>query len=172
MNLVGLTCPGLEPHGEHGCAPSDSGRGKNRFTEVSVPGKLGTDSGEALPFFARVRFERDRLLWYQVKIADTVVGSALAEAGRPEPHPFGAVLRKLMDNRGISVADMAVRTRRAMSTIHAVRAGGRNPHPVLVREIAGALDLSEADLAAVAGVDDATFGVAEHSSANASRTIT
>jgi hypothetical protein len=111
------------------------------------------DTDRTLPFFARVRFEGDRLLRFHAKVADTVVGPALAEAGAPEPHPFGAVLHKLMDNRGVSVRDLAQRTGRAMSTIHSARAGGRNPHPVLVAEIARALGIPEADLAAVAGVD-------------------
>ncbi|MEU4427844.1 helix-turn-helix transcriptional regulator [Actinoplanes sp. NPDC024001] len=139
---------------------SDHDRQKNRFIEVSVPGTLGDGAGQTLPFFARVRFEGDRLLRFQAKIADTVVGPALGEAGSHEPHPFGAVLRKLMDNRGLSVKDVARRTYRAMSTIHAAQSGGRNPHPVLVREIAGALDIPEADLTAIAGVDDEASDVA------------
>jgi hypothetical protein len=112
-----------------------------------------------LPFFARVRFEGDRLLRFQAKIADVVVGPALAEAGAPEPHAFGAVLRKLMDNHAVSVKELAVQTARAMSTINAARTGWHNPHPVLVREIARALGIPEEDLAAVAGVDDVTVGV-------------
>jgi hypothetical protein len=140
---------------------SDHDRRKNRFTEVSVPGTLGGDAGRTLPFFARVRFEGDRLLRFQAKIAAMVVGPALAEAGAPEPHPFGAVLRKLMDNRGVSVKELAIRTARAMSTINAARTGWRNPHPVLVQEIARALGIPEADLAAVAGVEDATVGVSK-----------
>ncbi|WIM92497.1 helix-turn-helix transcriptional regulator [Actinoplanes oblitus] len=93
---------------------------------------------------------------------DLDTGSALAEAGTHEPHPFGAVLSKLMDNRGPSVMDVAMRTYRAMSTIHAVQRGGRNPHPVLVREIARALDLPEADLTAIAGLHDEAFDVAKN----------
>ncbi|OJF12090.1 hypothetical protein BG844_22615 [Couchioplanes caeruleus subsp. caeruleus] len=143
---------------------SDHDRQMNRCTEVSVPGTLSGDPGQTLPFFGRVRFQGDRLLRFQAKIADTVVGPALAEAGTPEPHPFGAALRKLMDNRGVSVKDLAMRTARAMSTINAVQTGWHNPHPVLIREIARALDIPEADLAAIAGVDDATFGVAEDTS--------
>jgi hypothetical protein len=81
-----------------------------------------------------------------------IVGPALSEAGAHEPHPFGAVLRALMDNRGLSAEDLARRTYRAVSTIYAVHVGGRNPHPVLVREIAHALDIPEADLVAIAGV--------------------
>lgn len=136
---------------------SDHDMGRNRFTEVSVPGTLGGSAGQTLPFSGRVRFEGDRLLRFQAKIADSVVGPALAEAGAPEPHPFGAVLRKLMDNRGISVMDMARRTFRARSTVNGLYTGQRNPHPILIREIAPVLDIPEADLAAIAGVDVATL---------------
>jgi hypothetical protein len=131
----------------------DDGRGRNRFTEVSVPGTLGGDTGQTLPFLGRVRFEGDRLVRFQAKVGDVIVGPALSEAGAHEPHPFGAVLRALMDNRGLSAKDLARRTYRAVSTIYAVHVGGRNPHPVLVREIARALDIPEADLVAIAGVD-------------------
>jgi DNA-binding XRE family transcriptional regulator len=153
----------VEPACPHEFA-SDHDRQKNRFVEVSVPGTLGGGAGQALPFVARVRFEGDRLLRFQAKMADMVVGPALAEAGAWEPHPFGAVLRKLMDNRGVSVKELAMQTGRAMSTIKAVRTGRYNPHPVLAREIARALGMPEADLAAVAGVDDATVGVPKSTS--------
>lgn len=135
--------------------PSAEGRGKNRFTEVSVPGTVGDRDGRVLAFFGRVRFEGDRLVGFQAKVGDMVIGPALAEAGAHEPHQFGAVLRKLMDNRGLSMKDVAVRTGRALSTIAGVRSGGRNPHPVLVQDLAGALELPAADLAAIAGVDPA-----------------
>jgi hypothetical protein len=127
-----------------------------------VPGRLTAGAGQALPFFARIRFEGYRLLQFQAKIADTVVGPALAKADAPEPHPFGAVLRKLMDNRGVSTKELARQTVRAMSTINAARTGWHNPHPVLVREIARALGIPEGDLAAIAGVDVATFGAPEN----------
>ncbi|GIJ28454.1 hypothetical protein Vqi01_36160 [Micromonospora qiuiae] len=132
---------------------SNHDRQKNAFTEVSVPGTLGSRAGQTLPFLGRVRFEGSRLLRFQAKIADTIIGPALAKAGAPEPHPFGAVLCKLMDNRGVSVKELALRTARAMSTINAARTGWHNPHPVLVGEIAGALGVPAADLAAIAGVD-------------------
>jgi hypothetical protein len=132
---------------------SNHDRQKNRFTEVSVPGTLGGSAGQTLPFFGRVRFEGDRLLRFQAKIADTIVGPALAEAGTPEPHPFGAVLRTLMDTRGVSIKELAMRTTRAMATINAARAGWHNPHPVLIGEIARALGIPEADLTAIAGLD-------------------
>jgi len=143
---------------------SDHDRQKNRFTEVSVPGTLGGGAGQTLPFLGRVRFEGDRLLRFQAKIGDMVVGPALSEAGTHEPHPFGAVLRKLMDNRGFSVKDVARRTYRAMSTINGARSGVHNPHPILVREIARALDMPEADLVAIAGVDDDMTDVAKSAS--------
>jgi lambda repressor-like predicted transcriptional regulator len=134
---------------------SDHDRQRNRCTEVSVPGTLDDDAGRSLPFSARVRFEGDRLLRVQAKIADTVLSPALAPTGAVEPHPFGAVLRRLMDHRGVSMRELAFRTRRSMSTIVSAQAGGHNPHPVLVREIAHALEIPPADLAAIAGVDDA-----------------
>jgi hypothetical protein len=132
---------------------SDRDRNTNRFTEVSVPGTLGGGAGQTLPFYGSVRFEGDRLLRFQAKVGDAIVGPALSEAGTHERHPFGAVLRKLMDNRGISVKELARRTSRAMSTIYAAQSGGRSPHPILVQEIARALDIPEADLVAIAGVD-------------------
>jgi hypothetical protein len=64
-----------------------------------------------------------------------------------------------MNNHGVSVKDLAIQTGRAMSTINAARTGVRNPHSVLVREIARALGMPTADLAAIAGVDDATDDV-------------
>lgn len=144
---------------------SDHDRQRNRFTEVSVPGTLAGGVGRTLPFFGRVRFEGNQLLRFQAKIADTIVGPALAEAGGPEPHPFGAVLRKLMDNRGVTVKELAMRTARAMSTINAARTGWHNPHPVLVHELARALDVPEQDLAAIAGVDAAPAGDSRHAGA-------
>ncbi|MEW2329637.1 helix-turn-helix transcriptional regulator [Micromonospora chersina] len=145
----------VEPAYPHEVA-SNHDRQKNAFTEVSVPGTLEGCAGQTLPFFGRVRFEGNRLVRFQAKIADTIVGPAFAEAGASEPHPFGAVLRKLMDNRGVSVKELAVRTARAMSTINAARTGWHNPHPVLVREIARTLGIPEADLTAIAGVDAPT----------------
>ncbi|MFC4998253.1 helix-turn-helix domain-containing protein [Dactylosporangium cerinum] len=127
----------------------------NRFTEVSVPGKLCDAAGRTLPFFALVRFEGGRLLRFQAKIGDTVLGPALGRPGRAEPHPFGAVLHRLMVNRGISATDLATKMGYSIATVTSLRAGARSPHPVLVRNIARALDIPEADLAAIAGVDTA-----------------
>lgn len=143
---------------------SDHERQRNRFTEVSVPGTLDGGAGQTLPFHGRVRFEGDRLLRFQAKIGDAIIGPALSAAGTHEPHQFGAVLRKLMDSRGLSVKDVARLTSRAMSTIYAAQSGGRNPHPILVREIARALDIPEADLVAIAGVDDDVYDAAKNAS--------
>ncbi|GHJ48302.1 hypothetical protein Cs7R123_56440 [Catellatospora sp. TT07R-123] len=133
--------------------PSEHVRQRNRFTEVSVPGTVGTDDGTATAFVGQVRFEGDRLLRFQAKVGGVVIGPALAEAGSPERHPFGALLHRFMDNRGLSVKDLAHATGRAMSTIAGLRSGWRNPHPVIVQEVAEALDLPAADLAAIAGVE-------------------
>ncbi|WP_144122721.1 helix-turn-helix domain-containing protein [Catellatospora sichuanensis] len=132
--------------------PSERDRQRNRFTEVSVPGVLGAD-GTTAAFVGRVRFEGDRLLRFQAKIGDVVLGSAVAEAGKPEPHPFAALLRGFMDNRDMSVQDLAYATERAMATIAALRHGAHSPHPVIVAELARALDLPAGDLAVIAGVE-------------------
>ncbi|GIH08877.1 hypothetical protein Rhe02_69440 [Rhizocola hellebori] len=141
-------------HGRPSEVASDHDRSMTGFTEVSVPGFVGTESGDALPFFARVRFEGDQLIRFQAKIGDMVLGPANAPAGQPEPHPFGKVFSKLMDLRGISIRDAAVQSVRSMSTINILRSGRWNPHPILVREIAAVLSMSEEDVAAIAGLDD------------------
>ncbi len=126
----------------------------SRFTEVSVPGTVGSSGGESLPFVARVGFAGDRLIRFQAKIGDVVLGPAVAGAGRPEPHPFARVLTGLMDLRGIPVGVMARETARSMSTIHMLRGGRLNPQPALVQEIAKVLGMSAADVGVIAGVDD------------------
>jgi len=133
---------------------SDHDRATTRFTEVSVPGTVGTASGDSQPFFARVRIEGDQLVRFQAKIGEMVLGPAQTPAGQPEPHPFGRVFSRLMDLRGIPVRDMARQTWRSMSTINMLRGGGWNPHPFLVKEVAAVLNLSEADVAAIAGLDE------------------
>jgi hypothetical protein len=80
----------------------------SRFTEVSVPGTVGSGGGESLPFVARVGFAGHELTRFQAKIGDAVVGPAVAPAGQLEPHPFARVLTGLMDLRGISVKAMAI----------------------------------------------------------------
>jgi hypothetical protein len=135
---------------------SDHDRSNTRFTEVSVPGTVGSDSGETLPFTAKVRFESDQLIRFQAKIGDIVVGPAHAPAGQLEPHPFARVFTRLMTLRGIPVRDMAEQTARSMSTIQMLRSGRLNPHPVLVKEIAAVLHMSQEDITAIAGLDDNT----------------
>ncbi|MCR8945555.1 helix-turn-helix domain-containing protein [Streptomyces sp. OUCMDZ-4982] len=125
------------------------------FTEVSVPGTVGPGDGESLPFVAKVGFAGDQLIRFQAKIADVVIGPAVAPAGRPEPHPFGRLFTGLMDLRGIPVKRMAWQTERSRSTIWMLRDGMYNPDPPLVREIAEALGLSEADVRVIAGLDTA-----------------
>ena len=135
---------------------SDHASSVTRFTEVSVPGTIGSDSGETLPFVAKVRFDGDQLIRFQAKIGDVVVGPAQTPAGRLEPHPFAEVFTRLMTLRGIPVRDMAMETGRAMSTIHMLRSGRLNPHPMLVKDVAAALHMSQADVTAIAGLDDNT----------------
>jgi hypothetical protein len=125
----------VEPAKPHEFA-SHHDRQRYRFTEVSVPGTLSDGAGLTFPFVARVRFEGDRLLRFQAKIADMIVGPALSEAGAPERHPFGVVLRRLMDSRGLSVKDLAMQTGRAMSTINAARAGW-HIHQLLLEIVPG-----------------------------------
>lgn len=131
----------------------DEPRAVSRFTEVTVPGTVSRDAGDTLPMSARVRFSDDQLIRFQAKIGDIVIGPGSAAAGVPEPHPFGSVLATLMDLRGISVKEMAVRCARSMSTINMVRSGGWNPHQILVAELAEALEMSEKDLLTIAGLD-------------------
>jgi hypothetical protein len=135
---------------------SDHDRSNTRFTEVSVPGTVSSDSGETLPFVAKVRFESDRLIRFQAKIDDVVLGPAHTPAGELEPHPFAKVFTRLMDLRGIPIKDMAMQTYRSMSTIHMLRSGRLNPHPVLAKQIATVLHMSQEDITAIAGLDDNT----------------
>jgi hypothetical protein len=119
------------------------------LTEVTVPGLVGSS-----PMVARVRFCDDRLLRFELKVAEVVIGPGSAGAGEAEPHPFGAVLTALMDRREITARQMARKTYRAESTIRMARRGHRIPRPKLVRELARALDLPEEDLLAMAGLVD------------------
>ncbi|MGW1186928.1 helix-turn-helix domain-containing protein [Streptomyces sp. NPDC002559] len=126
------------------------------FTEVSVPGTVGSGSGKSLPFVAKVGFAGEQLVRFQAKIGDVVLGPAVTPAGRLEPHPFAKVLTGLMDLRGIPVKAMARETARSMSTIHMLRNGRHNPEPLLVQEIARVLGMSEADVEVIAGLDDSS----------------
>lgn len=140
--------PGIPAEtGDHRCDPAV------RFTEVSIPGTVTSGNGESLPFVAKVGFTGDRLIRFQAKIGDVVIGPAVAPAGRSEPHPFGRVLTGLMDLRGIPVKDMARAAGLSMSTIHMLRRG-HNPNLLQARLIAGILEMSEADLRVIAGLDD------------------
>lgn len=126
----------------------------SRFTEVSVPGTVVSGDGESLPFVAKVGFAGDQLIRFQAKIGDVVIGPAVTPAGELEPYPFARVLTGLMDLRGIPVKVMARETARSMSTIRMLRSGRHNPEPLLVQEIARVLDMSEADVRVIAGLDD------------------
>ncbi|MGC0402669.1 hypothetical protein RKD27_005313 [Streptomyces sp. SAI-126] len=137
----------LEIESDHHGHPS-------RFTEVSVPGTVGSSGGESLAFVAKVGFAGDRLIRFQAKIGDVVLGPAVAPAGRLEPHQFARVLTGLMDLRGIPVKGMARETARSMSTIHMLRSGSHNPEPLLAQEIAKVLGMSEGDIRVIAGLDD------------------
>ncbi|MFI8515153.1 helix-turn-helix transcriptional regulator [Streptomyces sp. NPDC085460] len=133
--------------GDHRCDPAV------RFTEVSIPGTVASGNGETLPFVAKVGFTGDRLIRFQVKIGDVVIGPAVAPAGQSEPHPFGRMLTGLMNLRGISVGEMARAAGLSTSTIHMLRKG-HNPNLLQARLIAGILDMSEADVKVIAGLDD------------------
>ncbi|MFE6710928.1 multiprotein-bridging factor 1 family protein [Streptomyces sp. NPDC057695] len=140
--------PGLPAEtGDHRCDPAV------RFAEVSVPGTVVSGQEESLPFLAKVGFTGDRLIRFQAKVGDVVIGPAVAPAGRLEPHPFGRILTGLMDLRGIPVSEMARATGLSMSTIRMLR-HGHNPNLQQARLIAGILDMSEADVRVLAGLDD------------------
>ncbi|MFI8368466.1 helix-turn-helix transcriptional regulator [Streptomyces sp. NPDC085466] len=140
--------PGLPAEtGDHRCDPAV------RFTEVSIPGTVASGNGETLPFVAKVGFTGDRLIRFHVKIGDVVIGPSVNPAGQAEPHPFGRMLTGLMNLRGISVGEMAKAAGLSMSTIHMLRSG-HNPSLLQARLIAGILDMSEADVKVIAGLDD------------------
>ncbi|MEV0719917.1 helix-turn-helix transcriptional regulator [Asanoa sp. NPDC050611] len=124
---------------------------ENRVVEVSVPGKVGGEGG-SLPFSARVRFEGDRLLRFQAKIGDMVIGPAATVGDTPEPDPFGAVVARLIDLRGLPASDVARRAGISMSTVRCLR-GGWTPDPVIVRRLAEALDMTADDLLAIARLE-------------------
>jgi hypothetical protein len=121
--------------------------------EVSVPGAVSRDGGEELLFFARVGFEKSRLTRFQAKIGDVVLRPASTAAGKREPHPFGAVLTRLMRLRGVSSTEMAMRCGLAETTVRAVCHGSWNPHAVVVAKLAKGLGMAEEDLFAIAGLD-------------------
>ncbi|WP_432103095.1 helix-turn-helix domain-containing protein [Streptomyces sp. bgisy091] len=140
--------PGLPAEtGDHRCDPAV------RFTEVSIPGTVASRNGEILPLVAKVGFTGERLIRFQAKIGDMVINPAVTPAGRSEPHPFGRTLTGLMDLRAISVREMARATGLSMSTIHMLRRG-HNPDLPHARLIAGSLNMSEADIKIIAGLDN------------------
>ncbi|MFG2432996.1 helix-turn-helix domain-containing protein [Streptomyces sp. NPDC048590] len=140
--------PGLPNEtGDHRCDPAV------RFTEVSIPGTVASGNGESLPLVAKVGFTGDRLIRFQAHIGDMVIGPAVAPAGQPEPHPFARMLTGLMDLRGISVRDMARATGLSMSTVRMLRRG-RNPDLPHARLIAETLNMPEADIRIIAGLDN------------------
>jgi hypothetical protein len=100
-----------------------------------------------------VRFAGDRLIRFEAKVGDVVVVPTSAEPGKPEPYPFGAALTALMEARGLTLREVAFRCRRAESTIRKTMRGGWVPPRALVVELAGALDIPEQDLLAIAGPD-------------------
>lgn len=137
----------LEIESDHHGHPS-------KFTEVSLPGTVGSGGGESLPLVAKVGFAGDRLIRFQAKIGDVLLGPAVAPAGQLEPHPFARIFTGLMDLRGIPVGVMARETGRSMSTINMLRNGRLNPKPLLTQQIAKVLGMSEADVRVIAGLDD------------------
>jgi hypothetical protein len=150
VSEVGPAYPNAVPH------PKPAGVAQ--FVEVTVPGSVNGDGTEGLPFSARLRFADDRLLRWQVKVGDAVIGPGLAPAGEPEPHPFGPVFRGLMEVRGLSVRQAARQSLRAESSIKRLRVGNLIPHPALVADVARALEMPAEDLAVVAGLDPADLG--------------
>ncbi|MEU4624013.1 helix-turn-helix transcriptional regulator [Actinoplanes sp. NPDC023801] len=127
-------------------------RSSHAFTQVYVAGTVGRGD-ETLPLSARIWFAGGRLLRFEAKVGDAVIGPAAFPAGEPERYPFGALLHSLMTARDVSAGELARRTGRARSTIAAVLGGYRPPPRSLVEEIAAALGIPEADLLAASGPD-------------------
>ncbi|WP_165945782.1 helix-turn-helix transcriptional regulator [Micromonospora sp. KC606] len=132
--------------------------GEVQVVEVTVRGSLGGAAGEVQLFSARVRLLEDRLLRWQMKVGETVIGPAVAPAGEPEPHPFGAVFQMLVEMRGLSLREVAWRAGRADSTIMKLRRGALVPERALINQLARALNVPAANLALIAEVDPADPG--------------
>ena len=94
-------------------------------------------------FVAQVTFTCDQLLRFQAKIGDVVLRPADAPAGRPDLHPLAKGFTRLTDLRGSPVGEMARQTARQMFTIRMLRSGRLNPHPAVVKEIAGVDDAND-----------------------------
>jgi hypothetical protein len=126
--------------------------GDRRRIKVRVRTAMATQAdGEALTT-ARQHGQR------QIRMPGCVVVSLPPEA------PRAAVSRVGDDGQRQDDRELLVHLPQEQrgATINAARTGWHNPHPVLVHEIAQALGIPEADLAAIAGVDDATFGAPEN----------
>ncbi|MFI5916209.1 helix-turn-helix domain-containing protein [Dactylosporangium sp. NPDC051541] len=137
--------------------PGYPGGPLKRYTEVSVPATLTDGAGHELSFFGRIRFEGSIMRRFEAKVGDTVIAPALRPAGVQDPHPFGPLLQVLMANRRSTARDLAREAGLSMSTVRWLGSGGLRPHPKLVRYLAEALGLPEADLAAIAGVSDEDY---------------
>jgi lambda repressor-like predicted transcriptional regulator len=110
------------------------------FTEVAVPGEAAAQNVDPLPFVARVRFHDDRLIRFQAKIGDMVIGPGATPPGNAEPDQFAAVIRTAMDVRRVSVRTLAMQCGLSMSTINALR-GGWSPDPTVAERVASALGI-------------------------------
>ncbi|MBO3737422.1 helix-turn-helix domain-containing protein [Actinoplanes flavus] len=117
--------------------------------EVAVPGTVGRAGGEELPLSARIRIHGDRLVRFEAKVGDLVIGPGREPAGKPERHRFGVVLTALMKSHGISRPEMARRCGLAQSTIAAAM-GGRRPHERVITLVAAQVGMTAEDLTALA----------------------
>ncbi|MEV0842266.1 hypothetical protein AB0I55_22350 [Actinocatenispora sera] len=68
-------------------------------------------------------------------------------------HRFADILQGLMDNRGLLPRAVSRASARAESTILQLLHGSLPPSPELVRDIAPVLQIPEADLLAIAGLE-------------------
>jgi hypothetical protein len=110
------------------------------FTEVAVPGEAAAHDADRLPFVARVRFHDDRLIRFQAKVGDMVIGPSATPPGKAEPDQFAAVIRTAMDVGRISVRTLAMQCGLSMSTINALR-GGWSPDPTVAGRVTAALGI-------------------------------
>ncbi|GGN63902.1 hypothetical protein GCM10010112_23580 [Actinoplanes lobatus] len=117
--------------------------------EVAVPGAVSRDGTDELPLSARIRIHGDRLVRFEVKVGDLVIGPGREPAGKPERHRFGVVLTALMRSHGITEREMGIRCGLAMATIRAAM-GGRRPHQRVIEAVAPHVGMTAADLTALA----------------------
>ncbi|SNT58538.1 Helix-turn-helix domain-containing protein [Asanoa hainanensis] len=130
--------------------PSGAMVGGSGFDEVTVLGEVG--DADPQPFVGRVRLQDDRLVRFQAKIGDVVIEPGSTPAGEPEQDPFAALVRVLMDVRGLRIRDVARGAFLSEATIRCLR-GGWSPDPVVARRVAEALDVTPEELLAAAGHD-------------------